>query len=100
MPDRRDERIDATLAVVLEQGLGVTRNVSASGVYFETDAPLAQGAALSFSLSFDDALGGPLLLKCEAKIVRIEDRGGMLGVGASITNFKFERVHAGAKAPV
>ena len=35
MPDRRDERIDAILAVVLEQRLGVTRNVSASGVYFE-----------------------------------------------------------------
>ena len=100
MPDRREERIDATLAVLLEQGLGVTRNVSASGVYFETDVPLAQGAPLSFSFRFDDALGGPLVLKCEAQIVRVEDRGGMLGVGASITNFKFERLHADVKEPV
>ena len=36
----------------------------------------------------------------KSDVVRVEDHGGMLGVGASITNFKFERVHSGAKTPV
>lgn len=91
MSGRREERIEAALAVLLESGSGVTRNVSASGVYFETEAPLAEGAPLRFSLRFDDQPGGPLILRCEARIVRLEERDGKFGVGAEITSSSFER---------
>jgi hypothetical protein len=88
---RREKRIEATLAVHLEQGSGVTRNVSASGVYFETDVPLAEGAPIHFSIDFSDSAGGPVRMKCEARIVRVERKNGKVGVGAAITAFKLER---------
>ena len=96
MHARREERVPAALNVNLVSGNGVTRDVSESGVYFETDLPFAPGAPISFSFNFDDAPGGPLVLKCEAVIVRVDNRGGKTGVGATITSYKFESLDARA----
>ena len=99
MHARREQRVQAELNVNLEQGKGVTRDVSESGVYFETDLPFTPGAPISFSFNFDDAPGGPLVLKCEARIVRVEDRGGKTGVGATITSYKFECLDSSVREP-
>jgi PilZ domain len=73
---------------------GVTRNVSASGVYFETDLPLAVGNPLRFEVSFDGAPGGPVRIRCAGKVVRVEPLERGVGVGASIERFDMERAGA------
>jgi hypothetical protein len=89
MADRREERVPTQLSIQMAQGSGIARNVSASGIYFETDADLAEGAKLEFTVEFEDSPGGPLRAQCVARIVRVERRGGKLGVGAAIESFNF-----------
>ena len=84
------------LPVTLEDGRGVTHNVSGSGVYFECSsrpANLIPGAAISLSLVLDDPRGGALRLnKVSAKgeILRVEQRAEKMEVAAAITAYKFE----------
>ena len=96
MAGRREERFDAALAIRLEQGIGVTRNVSASGIYFVTDVELVKGMAVSFTLEFNDSPGGPLRLKCQAQIVRLEPVDGKFGVGAAISHYELQRIEPDA----
>lgn len=99
MHAQREKRVQAALDVDLENGKGVTRDVSTSGIYFETEVPLAEGSPVSFTLNFNDSPGGPLRLKCEAIIVRVEKRDGKIGVAASIKEYKFERLDASVGEP-
>ena len=77
------------MPVTLEHGGGITRNVSSSGVFFETDQLLTPSAAINFSLEFENAPAGPLRLKCEGRIVRVEQQVGKIGVAATITSSRF-----------
>ena len=92
MHGRRDERFDTTLALRLEQGEGVLRNVSANGIYFVTDVALQEGAPVKFTLEFHDFRGGPVQANCVARIVRVEEQEGKKGVAASINSFEFLRI--------
>jgi hypothetical protein len=92
VPGRLEQRFDTTMTVRFEQGSGVTRNVSASGIYFVTDAAFEKGMQISFTLDFDDFLPGPLRLKCEAQVVRVEQHEGKLGVAAAISTFELARI--------
>ncbi len=69
----------------------MTRNVSASGIFFETDVAMAAGAPLSLTLEYADTPGGPLRVCCEARVVRVERCGEKFGVGVAITSLRFER---------
>jgi hypothetical protein len=86
---RREERFDSTMPVQLERGSGVTRNVSATGIYFVTDVALERGVALDLTLDFNNYPGGPLRVKCRANVVRIEPRDVKYGVGSCISQFEF-----------
>jgi hypothetical protein len=81
--------------VQFAQGRGVTRDVSSSGIFFETDVAMATGVPLSFTLEYADTPCGPLRLQCEARVVRVERCGEKFGVGVAITAFKFERKNIG-----
>ena len=70
----------------------MSRNVSASGIYFETDVPLRESANLTFTVDFTSPAGNPLRMACVARIVRVEDLGGRIGVGAKIEEFRMERM--------
>ena len=93
MDGRREIRVPAVLPVTLQHGGGITRNVSTSGVFFETDQLLTPGAAINFFLEFEKARGGPLRLKCEARIVRVEQQVGKIGVAATITSSQFKTMN-------
>jgi hypothetical protein len=92
VPGRKDERFKTELAVKLNGGAGVARNVSASGIYFVTDVALQEGAPVKFRLEFDDFPSGPITVNCVARIVRIEEQGASKGIGASISSFEFHRM--------
>ena len=50
---RREHRMYATRPVRLDRGTGVTRNISISGVFFETDVDYAPGSVEPISKSFE-----------------------------------------------
>ena len=80
---RKEERIPSENPVNLGNAKGLTRDISASGMYFETDASCALGNRINFTVEFDSP-GGKLVLKCDGKIVRIEPRDGKIGVAVKI----------------
>jgi hypothetical protein len=89
---RKEERVPTELKLKLEGGEGTVRDVSASGIYFQTDVPLEKGQSVQLTLEFSDFPGGPLEVTCAARVVRIEKQGPTTGVAASISSFEFRRV--------
>jgi hypothetical protein len=81
---RREERVPAALRLTLDRGIGVTENVSASGMFFETDASYAPGSAIRFTVDIETP-GGKMLLSCAGDIVRVEQRQSRIGVAVRIT---------------
>ncbi len=80
---RREERVRAALPVNLGNATGVTRDVSASGLYFETDAAFAAGSPINFAIDIETP-GGMMVLSCRGEIVRVEKRGQQQGVAVRI----------------
>ena len=80
---RQEERVSAVLPVMLGNTVGTTRDVSASGMFFETSATLAPGETISFTVEFDTP-GGKRMLRCLGDIVRTEIRDPVVGVAVRI----------------
>ena len=77
---RKEERVRAALRVQLpDNGVGITRDVSASGIFFETLASYAAQSPISLTIEIARP-AGPMLLSCQAEIVRIERRDVGLGI--------------------
>jgi hypothetical protein len=88
---RAQQRVSAVLPVKVDgKSAGVTRDISPSGIFFETDQEMASGSAIHFSLEFDNP-SGKLLLECSGEIVRIEKAGGKIGIAAKIVESRLER---------
>jgi hypothetical protein len=86
---RQYPRFPFELRVELAQGVGVTRNVSAGGVYFVTDQPHSAGDAADFTLVLGDlTYGGPWRLRCAGTVLRVEPRGNKVGVAATIVSYQ------------
>jgi hypothetical protein len=82
------------LTIKLDQGHGVIRNVSASGVYFATELHLKPGERFKFTLKFSALQIGVVSAGCEARVVRVvEPHGALKGVGAAFENIEFHRVN-------
>lgn len=81
---RVEERINTQLPVSLGDGsAGITRNISASGIYFEADSAPTEDHLLSFSVEFSNGIGG-LTLRCQGQVLRVEQLGHRIGVAARI----------------
>ena len=65
---------------------GVTRDLSASGVYFETDSRLVEGSMIRFMIDLDTPIQGEnARLECHGYIVRVEGRGtGRVGIAVRL----------------
>jgi hypothetical protein len=82
--EQRDAaRFAAELPLELEGMPGVTRDVSTSGIYFETDALREIGPIVSVTLRCQEG-GQERLLQCEARVVRVEARGDRIGIAARL----------------
>jgi hypothetical protein len=81
---KRAERVSRELPVNLGNASGTTRNLSATGVFFETDAtyPLLS-SSMRFEMEFDTP-DGRVLVKCLGEIVRLEPRNQKVGVAVKI----------------
>ena len=87
---RREDRMFARRLVRLDRGTGVTRNISASGVFFVTGGDYVPGNKIDFTIELAGLRGGTLMLRSWGKIVRIEIQRGIVGVGAKILASKLE----------
>jgi hypothetical protein len=80
---RTEERVRAALRVSLGDVTGVTRDVSASGLYFETDGQFMAGEPVSLAVDIDTATG-KIALWCHGTVVRVEEHGAQRGVAVRI----------------
>lgn len=80
---RRADRFDTGLPVRVEGVAGITHNVSAHGIYFETDTRQELGSLVNFTVEFT-LYGHTHRLLCEGKVVRVEPRGDRIGVAARL----------------
>lgn len=72
-------------------GKGLTRDISASGLFFETDSEQRVGGLIDFEIELDTP-GGPMKLKAQGQIVRIELQAGKTGVGVKLLASRLEPV--------
>jgi hypothetical protein len=80
---RTEERVRAALRVSLGDTTGITRDVSASGLYFETDGWFAPGQPITLAVDIDTA-GGKIALWCQGLVLRVDERGAQRGVAVRI----------------
>jgi len=81
---RKEERMSVTRPVRMDRVTGVTRNVSTSGVFFETNVDFAVGSKISFVIELEGLRDEKSMLRCQGEIVRVEHRDGKVGVAAKI----------------
>ena len=88
---RREDRVCTRLPVHLGTATGVTRDVSASGLYIETAAPYAVGDKINLSVELDTP-GGKMILRCHGNIVRLEHHDAKIGIAVKVTKSTMEPV--------
>lgn len=88
---RRDQRIHTAFPVHLENASGITRDVSASSVYFWTHSGYEAGQHISFSMELSRPVGR-ITLKCEGEVVRTELCDAMMGVAVRLTESAMQRL--------
>lgn len=85
---RCEERFLLEVPVMLENGMGLTRDISSSGIYFMTDQPLTEGGTVKFSVKLEHIRPGkPIQLDCQGQVLRVEAADGKHGVAARISEF-------------
>jgi PilZ domain len=92
-PERRRARRYRVAVPVELEGVerGLTRDISTSGVFFETTEALVRGAPLTFSLFLEQTdLSGPVWVVCTGQVVRVDRRPDGVGVAATIESFRFD----------
>ena len=81
---RKGERYKLSLPVQLNDGTGITRDISTSGIFFETESAYSIGDTIRLLLNFEHET-----LQCEARVVRVEPRNGQFGVAVELMAYVF-----------
>jgi hypothetical protein len=92
-------RFDASMPVQIAGTAGQTQNISAHGVYFETDVQQRVGALVNFTVEFT-LYGRTHRLLCEGKVIRVDRHGDRIGVAARLVAPFFDSVEDAEVAPV
>jgi len=102
-PERRtmrrfDMRLPASVRIAgngLRDLMTETQNVSARGVFFYLDRPLAEGARIEVTMTFPPhvTLTEPVRVRFTARVVRVESShsASSIGVAAMIEEYEFLR---------
>jgi hypothetical protein len=85
---RSAERFTSELPVEISGAIGMTRNVSATGVYFETTADQAPGSRVHFVVEVL-VKGERLKMVCAGDVVRVEQKLGMVGIAVKLSSSFF-----------
>ncbi len=82
-PERRAVRFETVLPVEIGNLHGLARNISATGIYFETEAALALGSHVYFAVELT-VRGEKLKLVCDGQVLRVERKDGVHGIAAKL----------------
>lgn len=83
---RLERRVAATLPVALRDmadARAITRDVSASGLFLETDAVISPGSVISLVVEIETP-AGKRVLNCRGSVVRVEKMDARLGCAVRI----------------
>ena len=87
---RQAVRFPIAIPVELDEGTGTTRDVSLSGVFFETTQWFAPGEPVRLTLVLERASpGDPIRLQCEGQVVRVGRSNAKVEVAVAITSHSF-----------
>ncbi|MBI4200100.1 MAG: PilZ domain-containing protein [Chloroflexi bacterium] len=79
------------MPVELQGRRAVTRDISVTGVYINTDIPFSLGEPVRPTLVLEYAFPGlPVRLHCQGQVVRVERHQGNVGVAVAITDYRME----------
>ncbi len=92
--DRGADRFDTELPVEISGAKGLTRNISATGVYFEAQVSQEVGSHVSFTVEVT-VRGEVLKLVCEGEVVRVDHKDGTVGIAAKLGSSFFTNVSEG-----
>ena len=81
---RKGERYKLALPVQLNNGIGTTRDISTSGIFFETESAYSIGDMIRLFLNFEHET-----LQCEARVVPVEPSNGQFGVAVELKSYVF-----------
>lgn len=87
---RKQQRIPIALPVFVKNMTGVTRDVSATGVFFWTGYACMTGDFIHFEVELRRPVG-KMMLKCQGDVVRTEARDTTIGVAVRITQSSMEQ---------
>ncbi len=90
--EHRSKRYPTELSTSVNGLTGVTRNVSATGLYLLQDQPLDTGSRIDFWVDLDTP-GGPLKLCCEGEVIRVEKIDERFGIGVKILSQVMKKVN-------
>lgn len=89
---RGDKRIPAAMPVDLANvATGMTRDISASGIFFETNTEYEPGNSIVMALEFTTP-AGRLQFRCQGVIVRVEQHDSRMGVAVKIAESRLRYV--------
>lgn len=87
-PDRRADRFDIELPVEVDGAQGLTRNICATGIYFETEKTQEPGSHVRFTVEVT-IRGEKSKMVCEGQVVRVETKDGVIGVAVELSSSFF-----------
>ena len=87
-PERRAVRFETVLPVEIGNFHGLARNISATGIYFETEAAPELGSHVYFAVELT-VRGEKLKLVCDGQVLRVDDKDGVHGVAAKLDDSFF-----------
>jgi hypothetical protein len=91
---REAPRFPGSLPVLTENSKGITRDLSHSGIFFETDGSFSPGQSIEFSFVLEHLYPDrPVCLKCKGSIVRVEKKGQRTGIATTIDSYSIEDHH-------
>lgn len=85
---RGADRFVTELPVDMGGVQGVTRNISATGIYFETEVAHEPGSRVNFTVEVH-IRGEKLKLVCEGEVVRVGCYDGVLGMATKLLSSFF-----------
>jgi len=99
---RRAVRFDTVLPVEMGNLHGLARNISATGIYFESEAAPALGSHVYFAVELT-VRGEKVKLMCDGKVLRVDYKDGVQGIAAMLDDLFFsnpaEVIEIGAAWP-
>lgn len=93
---RQAPRVAVPLPIGLRRGRGMTRDVSANGIFFETDSTYSVGSVIDVRLDLDTPWG-KVMVRSKGRIVRIEPHDDRIGVAVRFVDADVDLASTGRR---